>query len=155
MADSDTSGCLVDDARVLLWHSTRGYKELKEPKRIVTTANEKVLGKITGAIGSYIIDRAGQRIPVRISTVVVPGLGRNILSSAKAMKSGVSTMLEAGNPHVKFNRCTSLPLHQHPAGKGMRSFELVFLPWVARLRRDQQRPNSTGHLGGKDERLRQ
>ena len=43
------------------------------------------------------------------------------------MQSGVSTVLETGNPHLQFDSRTSVPLTQHPEDKGVCSYD-VFLP---------------------------
>ena len=58
-------------------------KKLKEPKTIITNENKKVLATATGTIWGYIIDQAGKRVPVRVSAMFVPGLGRNVFSSMK------------------------------------------------------------------------
>ena len=103
----------------------RCFKKLKEPKTIMTNG-KKVFATATGTIWGYIIDQDGKRVPVRISAMFVPGLGRNVFLSIKAMQSGVSTTLETGNPHLQFDSNTSLPLTQHPEDKGVCSYD-VFL----------------------------
>ena len=105
--------------------STRDHKKLKEPKTILTNGNKKVFATATGTIWGYIIDQAGQPVPVRISAMFVPELERNIFSYIKAMQSGVITILET-NPHLQFDRNTSLPLTQHPKDKGVCSFTTYF-----------------------------
>ena len=40
------------------------------------------------------------------------------------MQSGVSTILETGNPHLQFDSSTSLPLTQHPEDKGVCSYDV-------------------------------
>ncbi|CAN0464242.1 unnamed protein product, partial [Laminaria digitata] len=112
IVDSGASDHLIDQELIpKLRDSMRDYKKLKEPKTIVTAGNEKVFATATGTIWGYIIDQAGQRVPVRISAMFVPGLGRNLFSAVKAMNSGVSTILKTGIPHLKFNSNTSLPLN--------------------------------------------
>ena len=103
----------------------RDYK-VKEPTTIVTAGKEKVLATATGTIWGYIIDQAGQRVPVRMSAMFVPGPGRNLFSSVKAKQSGASTILETGTPHLQVDRNTSIPLIRHPEDKGLCSPE-VFL----------------------------
>ena len=44
--------------------------------------------------------------------------------SARAIKSGVNTILETGNPHLQFDRKTSLLLNQHKEDAGMCSFDV-------------------------------
>ncbi|CAM9877412.1 unnamed protein product, partial [Laminaria digitata] len=96
--DSGASEHLVDNELIpRLRDSMREYKKLKEPKTIVTAGNARVFATATGTIWGCIIDQAGQRVPVRISATIVPGLGRNLFSSVKAMNSGVSTILKTGN----------------------------------------------------------
>ena len=90
------------------------------------TNGKKVFATTTGTIWGYIIDQAGKRVPVRISDMFVPGLGRNVFSSIKAMQSGVSTIPATGNAHQQFDSSTSLPLTQHPEDKGICSYD-VFL----------------------------
>ena len=86
---------------------------------MVTNGSEKVFASATGTVRRYIIDQAGQRVPVRISAIFVPELGRSIFCSAKAMQSGISTILETGTLHLQFDSNTSLPLTQHPEDKGV------------------------------------
>ena len=118
--------------------SMRDYKKLKDPKTIMTNGNKKLFATATGTIWEYIIDQAGKRVPVRISASFVPRLGRHVFSSIKAMQSGVSTILETGNPHLQFDSSTSLPLTQHPAVKGVCSYG-VFLRTLG----DMAEPSST------------
>lgn len=118
IVDSDTSDHLVDEELIpRLQDSTRDYKKLEEPKTIVTARNGNVFATATGSIWGYIIDQAGQRVPVRIFATIVPGLGRNLFSSNKAMNSRVSTTLEVGNSHLHFNGNTWLPLTHYPEDK--------------------------------------
>lgn len=72
----------------------RGFKKSEKPKTIVTAGYEKVFASVWG----YITDQARQRVPVRISDMNMPGLGRNLFSSVKAINLGVSTILETGTP---------------------------------------------------------
>ena len=66
----------------------------------MTAGKKKVFATTTGTIWGYIINTAGQPVPVRIYTMVAPGLGRCLFSPAKALKAWVSTILEAGIPHT-------------------------------------------------------
>ena len=127
IVDSGASDHLIDEELIpRLRQSMKGYKKLKDPKTIMTNGNEKVFATATGNIWGYIIDQAGERVPVRISATFVPGLGRHVFSSIKAMQSGVITILETGNLHLQFDSGTSLPLTQHPEDKGVCSYD-VFL----------------------------
>ena len=128
IVDSGASDHLIDDELIpRLRNSTRDYKKLKELKIILTAGNETVLATDKNTIWGGIIGQVGERVPVRISTMFVPGLGRNFFTSpVKAMQSGVSTILETGNSHLEFDSNTSFPLNQHPEDKGPYSYE-VFL----------------------------
>ena len=98
IVERGASDHFIDDERIrTLRNVMRDPKKLKDPKTMVTVGNEKVFAAETGAIWGYIIDHAGQRVSVRISITFVPGLGR-IPCSIKATQSGLSTILEMGNP---------------------------------------------------------
>lgn len=92
----------------------RDYKKLKKPTIIVTTGKRKVLATATGTIWGYIIDQTEQRVPGRISAIIEPGLGTNLLSSVTAMDSGVRSILETGNLHLHFNSKISFPPNPQP-----------------------------------------
>ena len=127
IVDSGASDHLIDAELIpRLRKSMRDYKKLKDPKTIMANENKKVFATATGIIWKYIIDQAGKRVPVRISATFVPGLGRHVFSSIKTMQSGVSTILETGNPRLQFDSSTSLPLTQHLEDKGVCSYD-VFL----------------------------
>ena len=105
--DSGASDHLIDQELIpRLWKGMGDHKKPKEPKTVVTDGNKNVFATATGNIWGYIIDQAGQRVLVRISAMSVPGLGRNVFSSIKAIQSGVSTILETGNPHSQFDNNT-------------------------------------------------
>lgn len=51
--------------------------------------------------------------------MTVPGLGRNLFFYTEAMRSGVRTILDMGNLHLRINSNSPLPLNQHPEqGRG-------------------------------------
>ena len=86
LVDSGASDHLIDEELIpRLRNSMRDYKKLKDPKTIMANGNKKVFATATGTIWGYIIDQAGKRVPVRISATFVPGLGRHVFSSIKAM----------------------------------------------------------------------
>ena len=127
IVNSGASDHLVDDELIpRLRDSMSDYKELEEPKIIFTAGNKEAFATAPGTIWGYIIDQAGQRVPVGISAMIVSGLACNLFSSFKAMNSGVSTILKTGNLYIRFNRDTSLPLNQHPEDNGLCSYK-VFL----------------------------
>ena len=79
IVDSGASDHLVDDELITrLRDSMNDYNKLKEPKIIVTAGN-----KATGTLWGHMIDQTGQRVPVRISAMIVPGLGRNLSPPSK------------------------------------------------------------------------
>ena len=86
-----------------------------------TAGNKKVLATATSIIRGHIIDQAGQ-CPINISAMIVAGVGRNVFSSDKSMNSGENTAIKMGRPHVQFNGSASIPLNQHPEGKGLCSY---------------------------------
>ena len=89
----------------------------------MTNGNKKVFATATGTIWGYIVDKAGKHVPVRISAMFVPGLGRNVFSSLTAMQSEISTTFERREtPDLQFDSSTALPLTQHPEDKGARIF---------------------------------
>ena len=78
------SDSLLDDELIpRLRNSMRKYEKLNRPKTIAAFRNEKVFATATGIIWEYIKDQTGQRIPVRISGMFVPRLGRNLFSLVK------------------------------------------------------------------------
>ena len=84
IVDSGASDHLVDDELITrLRDSMNDYNKLKEPKIIVTAGSKEVLATATGTIWGYIIDQAGQRVPLRISAMIVPGLRRNFSPPSK------------------------------------------------------------------------
>ena len=97
----------------------REHKTLMEPKVVVTAGNKEVLATATHTIWEFMIDQAGQRVPVCISAMTLPGFEGN------AFSSGESTILKTGNPHVQFNGSISPPLKQHPEDNGLCSYEVL------------------------------
>ena len=127
IVDSDVSDHSIDEELIpKLRESMRDHKKQKELKNIATNGNTKLIAIATDTIWGYIIIQAGKRRPVRISAMVVLGLGRNVFSSNKAMQSGVNTVLETANPHLQFDSNPSLPLTQHQDDRGVCSYD-VFL----------------------------
>ena len=126
LVDSGAPDHLIDEELIpMLRKSMKDYKKLNDPKTIMTNG-KKAFATATGTIWGYIIDQAGKRVPLRISAMFVPGLGRNVFSAIKAMESGVSTIVETGNPHLQFDSSTLLPLTQQSEDKGICSYD-VFL----------------------------
>ena len=127
IVDSDASDHSIDEELIpKLRKIMKEYKTLQELDTIVTNGNEKVIVVATGTIWGYIIGQAGNRSPVRISAMVVLGLGRSGFSSIKAMQQGVNNILETENRHLQFDRNISLPLIQHQDDKGVFSNDALF-----------------------------
>ena len=120
--DGSASDHLLDDELIArLRDRMRDYKKLMEARIIVTDGN-KVLATATDTIWGSITDQAGQRRPVRVSAMRVPGLGRGVFSSDKSMNSGESTVVKMGRPYVQVNGSASIPLNQHPEGEDLCSY---------------------------------
>ena len=113
LVDSGASDHFVDGELIpgLLQCITDNQK-LGQPEPIETAGNKKVFATATGTIRRHIINRSGQPIPVHIFVLIVPGMGRHLFS-ARAMKSGVCTTFETGNPRLQCDNTASLLLTQH------------------------------------------
>ena len=86
LVDSRASDHLIDEELIPRPRkSMRDCKKLKDPKTIMTNGNKKVFATATCTIWGYIIGQAGKRVLVRFSVMFVPGLGRYVFSSIKAM----------------------------------------------------------------------
>ena len=141
LVDNGASDHLIDEELIpRLRKSMRDYKKLMDPKTIMTNGNKKVFAPATGTIWGYIIDQAGKRVPVCISATFVPGLGRHVFSSIKAMQSGASTNPRDGKPPLAV-RHTAL-CFRSPNTQRTRAYALTtyfFAPWSTRLIRHQRR----------------
>ena len=88
IVDSGASDHLVDDELITrLRDSMNDYNKLKEPKIIVTAGSNEVIETATGTTWGYTIDQAGQRVPVRISVIIVPGWGQHLLRQSNELGS--------------------------------------------------------------------
>ena len=125
LVDSGASDHFVDEDLISgLRQRIRGLRILDKPKPIETAGYKKTFATATGIICGQIINPSGEPIPVRIFAYLVPGMGRHLFSSVKAMRMGATTILQAGNPQIQFNKKTSLRLNQHRKRAGMCSFDL-------------------------------
>ena len=118
IVDSGGSDHLMDEKLIpRLRKSMRDYKKLKEPKTIMTYGNKKVFATATGTIG----DTSSTRLASVFLFASRPCsyLDSEAASSPLSKQSGVSTILEAGNPYLQFDSSTSLPPTQHPEDKGV------------------------------------
>ena len=89
----------------------------------MTNGIRKVFATAAGSIWEYIIDQAAQRVPVRMSAMFVPELGRNVSSFVKALQSEIILILETATLHLQLDNNTPLPLSQHPEDKSVCSGE--------------------------------
>ena len=139
IVDSVASDHSIDEELIpRLRKNMRDYKKLKEPNIIMTNGNKKVFATATGTSWGYIIDQSGKRVPVHISAMFVPGLGRNVFSSLKAVQSGISTILEKGNPT---GSSTAALRFRSTNTQRTRVYALTtyfFAPWAAQLIRHQR-----------------
>ena len=123
--DRGTSDHLIDEELILrLRKSMRDYNKLNDPKTILINGKRRIFATATGNIWGYIIDQAGKRAPVRISATFVPGLGRHVFSSMKAMQSRVSTVFETGNPTCSSTAQHFSSAHPTPRRQGVCSFDV-------------------------------
>lgn len=122
LVDSGASDHFVDDELIPgLRQSMTGYQTLDQPKPIEIAGNIKMFATPSGKMCRHIINPSAQPLPLRISVMIVPGMERHLFS-ARAMRSGVSAILETGNPNLQFDGVTSFHLNQHQKDVGMCSF---------------------------------
>ena len=107
---------------------------------MITNKNKNLFATATGTTSVYIIDQIGKRVPVRISSIFVTGLGRKVVSSIEAIKSGVTPILETGKPHLQLDRITSLPLTQYPEDDKAYALRIFFFATWATQGTRYQRP---------------
>lgn len=69
---------------------------------MVAAGTEKGLATETGIIWRNTADQSGRPGPVRLSEIIVPGLGHNLLPSVIVTKWEVSSTFDTRTPHVQF-----------------------------------------------------
>ena len=137
--DSGASDDLIDKELIpRLRKRMRDCKKLKEPTTIATNGSKVYSQQQQAPSGDTSSIRLASVFPVRISAMFVPGLGRNVFSSIKVTQSGVSTILETGNP-----TCSSTAALRFRSLNTQRTrvYDLkmyFFAPWAARLIRHQR-----------------
>ena len=97
--------------------------KLVVPKRIPTVGGHALLGTEQGIMFGTFADNKGLRHVVKLLSVIVSGLGRNIFSSAVASKKGVKTIIKDGK-HRMTEGNVILPLKQLPGDMGLCSTDL-------------------------------
>lgn len=78
-------------------HITKDRENLKDKKTIVTASNNKVLTTTTGTIRRFVIDEARRSVALRISSILVSGVGCSLLSSPETLKPKVCSTIESSS----------------------------------------------------------
>ena len=90
LVNSGASDYFVDTELIPeLQQSMKQYQRLYQPKPIVTTDNQRVVTTSMGTICGHTINLSEQPTPVRAFAMVVPGMGRHLISSSRAIQSAV------------------------------------------------------------------
>ena len=112
MVDSGASGHYFDDAIIRdLKHRLQDYVHLTTPRKILTAGGDMLNGTAEGALQGLATDDNGNLIFVRVDIVVVPGVGRNLISMTTAAKKGIATIFDYQNPRLEgFN--VTVPLRR-------------------------------------------
>ena len=102
MVDSGASDNCFDDEIIRdLKHCLHGYAHLATPRRILT-AREALLGVTAeGVLQGLVADNYGNQILVRVDTVVVHGMGRNLFSVITAAKKGIVAIFGHENSRLE------------------------------------------------------
>lgn len=79
-----------------------GLRAAGRTKDIVTAGKIEPRGTATGILYQYgtIVDQIGKKHRVQFPSLIVSGLGRHVFSASAAIKRGITTILEEGNPHL-------------------------------------------------------
>ena len=112
MVDSGASGHYFDDALIpKLRYRLDNYQELTIRRWITTAGGHQRKGAGQGLLRGHIIDAEGVQRLIQISVLIVPGLGRNLLSVKEAPRNGVVPIYDQHNPRLEANNFT-LPLQE-------------------------------------------
>lgn len=126
-AASDTGmGLLVDtgatetmfDNRFIPDEFIHDYQQRPAPKIVDVAGEGQLKGTATGVLYCTIKDNHGRELPARMQGLIVPGLGRNILSPTSLLKKGLRCIVEEKTPHLTI-RGSVTPLTQDPQDQGM------------------------------------
>lgn len=93
------------------------------PKTISIAGNRKLLGTMTGTIQGTNTDQTDKTHRAHFLSLSVPGLGHHILSPTTALKRGITTTLETGNPHLRKGDIM-VQLEHQLGGRGLCSFKV-------------------------------
>lgn len=89
----------VNRARTARWIAD--FAELEQPHRIVTVGKHVLEGIATATVTGAVTDQDGKQHQVALSSIVVPGLGRHLLSVAAASTIGAVTIFNSVQPHLE------------------------------------------------------
>ena len=90
MVDSGASDHFFDDAIIRdLKHCLQGYAHLATPRKILTARGALLDVTAEGVLQGLIADNYGNQNLVRVGTVVVHGMGRNLFSVITVAKKGI------------------------------------------------------------------
>ena len=102
MVDSGASDHLFDDAIIRdLKHCLQGYAHLATPRKILTARGALLDVTAEGVLQGLIADNYGNQILVRVDTVVVHGMGRNLFSVITAAKKGIVAIFGHANSRLE------------------------------------------------------
>ena len=102
MVDSGASGHYFDDAIIRdRKRRLQDYVHLTTPGKILTAGGAMLDGTAKGVLQGLATDDNGNQIFVRVGIVVVPGIGRNLLSMTTAAKKGIAAIFNYENPRLE------------------------------------------------------
>ena len=91
-------------------------------KTIVTAGRNELPGTATGILYGTIVDQTSNKHQVESPNLIVSDLGRKVLPFPVAMKRGIITIFEEGNPHMRKSGVV-VSVQQRNEGLGMISFK--------------------------------
>ena len=102
MVDSEASGHYFDDALIPgLRYRLDNFQELAIRRWITAARGHQLEGAGQGLLRGHIIDAQGMQRLIQISVLIVPGLGRNLLSVKQASRNGVVSIFDKYNPRLE------------------------------------------------------
>ena len=88
--------------------------EMLETMREISTAvNYTLFGTMTGVLPGTVVDKDRRQHSVQIPAVIVPGMGRHLFSSKKAVEKGMSTIIDSNLPRLQKSERLLLLQQQH------------------------------------------
>ena len=106
-SDHYVDGKLVKGIEQLMFD----YQEFDSPRTITTAGLHTLLGTATEKFRSKVTDSNGQTRMATLPITIVPGIGRNLLSSGAAQTKGITTMISDNARLEKGN--INFPLRRH------------------------------------------